>query len=270
MHRASFSRDRLQRPVLTKPNGAYKPHRISRSTLRTLVHSAALAQPSPTESDSFKMANQTLLRTLVLAPLLIAGSCQAVYLGTLEKFGYEKREILHERIEAAGESIIVFEQRLKETFAVYSEAIHQEGGDLLSIQKRFSNFYDSTEDASSDLASRIDKIQSVANPMFEQWSDETGEIMDSELRLKSRANNTQALVRYNELLRSMRAVQAKTDPLLTRLRDHVLFMKLNVHPNAYASLRKTEKGFLADFDEASKAMNATYEDVQDFLKFIAF
>jgi len=215
------------------------------------------------------MATKALLRLLVLAPLFALGSCQAVYLGTLEQFGFEKREILYERIETAGESIVVLEQRLDETFAVYREAINQEGGNLLSSQKRFSNFYDKTEDAASEFDSRIEKVQAVANAMFEEWNSETGEIIDAELRRKSRSNYTRALAHYGNLLRSMRAVQAETDPILTRLRDHVLFMKLNLHPGAYAPLRKTEDEFLASAEAVSLTMKATYEEVQSFLRIVS-
>lgn len=208
-------------------------------------------------------------RVLSVAALFALGSCQAMYLGTLEQFGFEKREILYERVETAGDSIVVLEQRLDEAFSVYREAIHQEGGDLLSSQKRFSNFYDKVEDAASNFDSRIEKVQAVADAMFEEWNSETGEIIDAELRRKSRSNYTRALNQYGNLLRSMRAVQAETDPILTRLRDHVLFMKLNLHPNAYAPLRKTETEFVASAEAVKGTMHATYEEVQNFLRVVA-
>jgi len=215
------------------------------------------------------MVSKVLLRLLALIPLLVLGSCQAMYLGTLEQFGFEKREILCERIEAASDAIVILEQRLDETFSVYREAIHQEGGNLSASQKRFSNFYDKTEDAASEFNSRIEKVQAVANAMFEEWNAESGEIIDTELRRKSRSNYTRALTRYGNLLRSMRAVQAETDPILTRLRDHVLFMKLNLHPNAYAPLRSTEDDFVASAVAVSETMKATIEEATNFLRIVS-
>lgn len=224
------------------------------------------ARPSAPRS----MLSQARLRLLAVAPLLALASCQAMYFTTLEKFGIEKREILLERVTDARDAMVVTEQRLDETFAVYSETIHQESGDLAAMHKRFSDFYDKTEDAADDFHDKIARIQSIAGVMFEEWKLETGEIIDAELRRKSRANYTRAVAHYENLVRSMRAVEAQSDPILTRLRDHVLFMKLNLHPNSLAPLRKNEEEFTKAIEALREQMAMTYEQVDKFLEMMQY
>ena len=216
------------------------------------------------------MFSKAILRSLALTPLLALGSCQAMYFTTMETFGIEKREILFERIEDAGDAVVVTSQRIDETFAVYRDMIDQEEGDLYEAHERLEFFYESAEEAAEEYNDRISNIQDVATAMFDEWKKDSAAILDDELRRKSRANFNRAITQYEALLRSMRAVEAQTDPLLTRFRDHVLFMELNLNHSAFTPLRKHVADFATDIGTLTKQMEDVHYQVEEFLQMVTY
>ena len=206
------------------------------------------------------MSATTTLRTLGLFALTALTSCQAMYFTTMEKFGVEKRDILLERVEDAHDALKVAEVRFDASLTTFREIVKGEESTLTANFERFSDAYDKAESAAADFHERVADVQVVANLMFEEWKRESGEILDNELRRASRENYTKATTRYERTLRGFRRVEARMDPMLTKFRDHVLYLKLNLHPAALGTLRDNEGDIIAAMEELEDLMEKALSD----------
>ena len=183
----------------------------------------------------------------------------------METIGIDKREIMFERIEDASDSAVINSHRIDEVYQIYRGMLFEEQGDLHVAHDRLTFFLDLCEDGADDYRSRIEKIQAVATPMFEEWKAESGDILDDELRRKSRTNFTKAVTQYEQLMRAMRAVDSETTPLLRRFTDHVLFMKINLNTNAWEPLRKHNEDFESELSMLTRRMDVVQERIAKFL-----
>jgi hypothetical protein len=208
-------------------------------------------------------------RSLSLAALLL-GSCQSVYYSTMSRFGVDKRDILVDRTEMAGESMSELQARIVEMARAYRDTLEIESGELRELHEQFSDSYDRAEDAAEDFHERIDDIQSVAETLFEEWKDENELIMDVELRKESNANYETAQTSYAKLVRTLRNVQTALDPLLTRYHDHVVFMKLNMNRTALAPLVKNQEALFAETSGLGKLLGSAIVETRNFAERIDY
>ncbi len=204
-----------------------------------------------------------LVRSTALL-LLLLGSCQSIYYSTMSRFGVDKRDILVDRTEKAGESMAELEARIGEMARAYRDTLLVESGDLRELHAHFSRSYDRAEDAAEDFHERIADIQSIAETMFEQWKRETDEIMDTELRRQSLDNFGTAQTSYTRLVRTMRNAETALDPLLTRFHDHVVFLKLNLHRTALVSLSENQDALFAEAAGLGKLLGSAIKETRGF------
>ncbi|MFT5286018.1 MAG: hypothetical protein ACI8TQ_002186 [Planctomycetota bacterium] len=216
------------------------------------------------------MVSKIVLSSLALASTLLLGSCQAMYLSAMETIGVDKREIMFERIEDASDAAVISSQRIDEAYQIYRGMIFEEAGDLYEAHDLLTFFLELCHDGAEDYQERIEKIQAVATPMFEEWKAESGEIHDDELRRKGRTNFTKAVTQYEQLMRAMRDVDADTTPLLNRFRDHVLFMKINLNTNAWDPLRKHDVDFANELSMLTRRMDVVQERIEKFLNTVSY
>jgi hypothetical protein len=212
----------------------------------------------------------TSLRLLGFLTCSALGSCQAMYFSTMASFGVEKREILVERVEEAHDALKVAKVRFDNSLATFRDVVRGEQSTLQTNYERFADAYDRTESAAEDLHDTVESFHEVAVLMFEEWKRDSGEILDNELRRSSLENHSKAMARYERTLRAFRRVEAKMDPMLTRFRDHVLFLKLNLHPQALGTLRESEESILEAMNDLGRAMDNALTDGAAFIETMSF
>ena len=210
------------------------------------------------------MAGNTSLRNLGLVLCAFLCSCQGLYFSTMERFGVDKRDILVERLETTNDALVVAGVRFDDAVAAYRSVFDAEEGRLEQQFENLSTAQRRCESASEDVNEAIASVQSVATLMFDDWKAETGEIMDADLRRASRDNYTKATARYERTLRAFRRFQARMDPVLTTFRDHVLFLKLNLHPHALGALQEQEEDIVADVKELGELIESAANETTEF------
>lgn len=211
-----------------------------------------------------------LARTALVALALSLGSCKSLYYGTMARFGVDKRDILIDRTESLGESLDRLSTRVDAMASTYRDTIHMEGGDLPAMHKKFSRSYDATEKAAKSFHERIADIHSVAGAFFDDWKEESAAIVDEELRKNSLGNYGMVQRRYTELVRTMRAVEAELDPVLTRFHDHVVYLKINLHRNTLVSLQQGEEELFADVTTLQGHLEKALLEAREFSELVDY
>jgi hypothetical protein len=171
-----------------------------------------------------------------MASLII--SCQSVYYKTMEQFGYEKREILVDRVIAARDAQEETKDQFKSALEKFSDVVNFKGGDLEEEYETLNSQYKRCESKAEAVSTRINDVQSVGTALFKEWEAELDQYSSANLRNASRKKLDQTRREYDRLIHSMRKAEAKITPVLTAFHDQVLYLKHNLNAQAIASLNQ--------------------------------
>lgn len=179
-----------------------------------------------------------MVRGLILAATLVALSgCQSAYYATMEKVGIPKREILVDRVDAARDAQQETQQQFRDALQQFRSVVQVDGGELDSLYERLRDEYEESVDAAEALTGRIDKVESVALALFEEWEEELTQYRNQNLRARSAKQLRDTRTRYKALMRAMRKAEQRIQPVLLTLNDNVLYLKHNLNARAVGSLK---------------------------------
>lgn len=194
----------------------------------------------------------------VLLALFVSG-CSTVYYSAMERIGFEKREILANRVESARDSQEEAREQFSSALEEYRAVVEIEGGELEEVYDRLNGEFEDSEEQAEEVRERIDEVESVAEDLFEEWEAEIEEYSDPELRRESQRMLADTREEYGELMQAMRSAEASMEPVLTLFRDQVLFLRHNLNARAISSLE----------NELASIETATTDLIQDMERAIA-
>ena len=203
---------------------------------------------------------------LTVCAIAVLTGCSSAYYSAWEMLGQEKRDLLRSNVESVKKeqqaAADEFEDALERLRSLYDI----DGGEL---EKTYDKLKDDAEDAENraqDIRDRIDKIDSIANDLFNEWDQEIGEISNAGYRQKSRAKLNETKSKYNALAASLEKSEASMDPVLTHLNDNVLFLKHNLNAAAIGGLAADMEGIETDIEQLIADMRASIHEADSFLK----
>jgi hypothetical protein len=185
------------------------------------------------------LPRRLLLVPLALVPLAaILLGCESAYYSAMEQLGIEKREILVDRVEDGRDAQKEAKKEIVDALEAFKAVTGFEGGELEDAYGRLKDKYESSADAVGEVQERIAKIEDVASDLFKEWSGEIRDMEDPALKKSSQEMLDDTRVRYGRLVKAMKAAESKMEPVLRKLKDHVVFLKHNLNARAVASLQK--------------------------------
>ena len=190
------------------------------------------------------------MRTLLsLALVLTLAACQSAYYGAAEQFGIYKRDILVDRVEESRDAQAEAEEQFQSALEQLSELTNFDGGDLEDVYDDMNDEYESSVAAAEDVSERINAVDDVAQSLFREWEAEIEEYSNARFKADSQAKLRETRTRYDGMLTVLRGSEAKMEPVLSALKDNVMYLKHNLNARAIASL-KVEFGEIEDDIEA--------------------
>lgn len=218
-------------------------------------------------SGNLPMLQRLSLLTFCL--LLLLPGCQTtreMYYNAWENFGgYAKRERLVDYVVAARDEQGEAKEQFTSALEQFKSIVNFQGGDLEALYNDLNDSYEASADQAEAVRDRIASVRNVGSALFQEWDAEVEEISDSDLRRRSRELYDQTQQSYNEMLARMDAAAASMDPVLTRFRDRVLFIKSNLNAQAIASLRGTEVELTEDIEALIAEMEASIREADEFI-----
>lgn len=213
---------------------------------------------------------RTITRLLVLPTLLMGASCAAmVDLAKEGVLGFEKREILVDRVQDAQAEQQDAQVQFQTTLEAFQELTGHDGGDLEAMYKRFKAEYEDSVEASDDVSARIDRVRSVAESMFKEWEGELDDYTDDasgrELRRKSEAQIRETRSRYEELMASMAQAESSMAPVLGAFRNQVTYLKSSLNAQALASLSDVKVEIEGDISNLINNMERSIAEAEAFI-----
>lgn len=204
------------------------------------------------------------LTGLILLLLGLAG-CQQAYYATMEKFGVEKREILVERVKDARDAQVEGQQQFKDALDELSQLLKFHGGDLQQKYEALDAEYQQSVKAAELVSSRINKVESVADALFNEWRDELEHYQNASLKSQSKQKLVSTEKQFSQLLKKMRSAEKKMLPVLKIMYDNVLFLKHNLNAKAIGSIQTDFAGLQQDVSSLISEMNKAIADSNAFI-----
>jgi SMC interacting uncharacterized protein involved in chromosome segregation len=210
-------------------------------------------------------SNSWKLTAWFTAAMLLAG-CQTAYYGAMEKLGYEKRDILVDRVDTAREAQQEAKKQFESALAQFIAVTNFSGGELEQQYNKLKSEFDESESRANTVRKRIADVERVAQDLFKEWEQELTQYTDPELRRTSQRQLDMTRARYRELIGAMKRAERKLDPVLAAFRDRVLFLKHNLNARAITSLRSERGKIQADIVTLVADMNRSIAEADRFIK----
>ena len=210
------------------------------------------------------------LAVCLAAALLVSAipGCQATrtaYYNAWESLGYAKRERLVDYVKDARDEQAEAKQQFATALEEFKSVVNFDGGDLEKLYNQLNEAYEDSAGQAEEVRERITSVRRVGQALFTEWDADVKEISDPDLRNRSRTLYDQTRASYDEMLARMDAAAASMDPVLTRFKDRVLFIKSNLNAQAIASLKGTEVQLGQDIQQLIAEMEASIREADDFI-----
>jgi hypothetical protein len=203
---------------------------------------------------------------VVLVTFLFVGSgCSSTYYGAMEKVGIHKRDIMVDRVEHARDSQAEAQEQFKSALEQFDSVVKLKDTDLKKAYDNLSREYEDSEEAAELVSARIDKVEDVAEDLFDEWAEELELYQNKELRSASKAQLRKTKSRYDEMIKTMRTAEASMTPVLRIFRDNVLFLKHNLNAQAIGSLQGEFSHLEGEINNLISKMNKAIESSNEFI-----
>ncbi|WP_394389994.1 DUF2959 domain-containing protein [Shewanella woodyi] len=205
-----------------------------------------------------------ILMAIVSTSLLLSG-CQSAYYGAMEKVGYHKRDIMVDRVTDAKESQEEAQEQFSSALEEMQALLNHDGGDLEKAYNKAKDEYESSQDAADDVSNRIEKVEDVAGALFDEWQTEIGEISKASLRRNSESKLRETKRSYEQLVRTMKRAESKMAPVLTAMKDNMLYLKHNLNAQAIGAIKGEFASLQTDITGLIKEMNKSIDESTKFI-----
>ncbi|WP_110457630.1 DUF2959 domain-containing protein [Shewanella algidipiscicola] len=206
------------------------------------------------------------LSVAIITSVLLLSGCQSAYYGAMEKVGYHKRDIMVDRVSDAKESQQEAQEQFSSALEEMQTLLNHDGGDLQSAYNKAKEEYEASQEAADEVSSRINKVEDVAEALFDEWQTEIGEISKASLRRNSEAKLRETQRSYTQLMRTMRRAEGKMAPILTAMKDNMLYLKHNLNAQAIGAIKGEFASLQTDIASLINEMNKSIAESTQFIE----
>ena len=204
---------------------------------------------------------------LVLTILAGAG-CQTSYYAVMESFGKHKRDLLKQSLNDANTEQKEASEQFKDTLTQLQELTGADGGELQQRYNGFKDNYERSVSMADDVTGRIGKVERLAADLFSEWEGEIEEINSPTLKRNSRSKLMETQVRYQKLYTSLVRAEASMPPVLSQMKDYVLYLKHNLNAQAIGSLKDEALNIEQEIGQLISDMNSSIAETESFIELL--
>lgn len=212
------------------------------------------------------MKKRVWFGALLASFILATAGCRSAMYSTYEKFGVYKRDLLKKRVIAARDEEKEAGEQFKDALTRLREMYGGSGSDLEKTYDKLKSEYDGSVEKAESVRKRVRDMETVANDLFREWESELQQISSESLRASSRDQLRQTRARYEDMHRALKRAEQSMEPVLTKFRDHVLYLKHNLNAQAIASLKGEAVSIQNDIARLIEDMNGSIQQADAFIK----
>lgn len=207
----------------------------------------------------------TLSNLSLITMLLCLSACQTAYYSAMEKVGYHKRDILVDRVEDVQQAQQDAQKEFKSALEQFQSVVQFDGGELQARYEQLNDEYEASKTAADAVTERIEKVEDVAEDLFDEWQAELDQYSSARLRSQSATKLAKTKARYKTLIKAMRQSEKKMQPFLSALQDNVLFLKHNLNAQAVGALKGELAGIEKDVQAIIREIDRSIKESEKFI-----
>jgi len=204
-------------------------------------------------------------KIVLVALLLVLVGCETAYYNAWERVGVHKRDILVDRIEDTQDAQEATQEQFKDALEQYRAVVNFDGGDLEKIYNKLNAEYEDSVQAAEAISVHIEDVEDVAEDLFDEWEDELAQINSRTLREDSARKLHDTRYKYQQMVKSMRKAEKSVHPVLTTLRDQVLYLKHNLNARAISALKGELTTINSDVNRLILEMQKSIDEANLFI-----
>lgn len=212
------------------------------------------------------MNQRVFLGIALIAVTLLAGGCSSAVYSAYEKVGVYKRDLLKKRVIAARDEEKAAGEQFKDALTKLREMYGNQNTPLEKTYDQLKSEFDDSNSRAEAVHKRVRDVETVAADLFREWEAEIKQISTESMRSSSRDQLRQTRQRYEEMHTSLKRAEQSMDPVLTKFRDHVLYLKHNLNAQAIASLKGEAVSIQNDIARLIEDMNRSIQRADEFIR----
>lgn len=205
-----------------------------------------------------------LFLAFLLLPSLTA--CSNIYYSTMERFGYEKRDILVTRVERSRDAQSAAQETFRGALERYQSVVDTPESDLRQRYEEVLSAYQDSEDAAANVRRRIDDVEEVAGDLFNEWQDELARYTNQDLRRSSERQLTETQAQYQRLITQMRQTEERMEPVLRAFEDQMLYLRHNLNAQAIGALQGELANIRNNVNQLIENMATSIDESEAFIR----
>ncbi len=209
--------------------------------------------------------SNSVSQLLLLSIMLLLSGCQSMYYNAMEKVGYEKRDILVDRVDDARDSQQEAKQQFESALEQFVAVTNYSGGELEEQYKKLKSEYEESKSRADEVSDRIESVEHVASALFAEWEKELTQYSSKDLRKSSERKLAETRASYSKLVKAMKSAERKIKPVLDAFNDRVLYLKHNLNANAISSLKMQKRTVENDIKSLIRDMNVSIDEADRFI-----
>jgi ElaB/YqjD/DUF883 family membrane-anchored ribosome-binding protein len=212
------------------------------------------------------MKKKVLLGLTVLSLACLIQGCSSAMYATYETFGVYKRDLLKKRVIAARDEQKEAGEQFKDALTRMREMYGNTGSNLEKTYDKLKSEYDDSVSKADAVRKRVRDMETVAADLFKEWETEIQQISSESLRANSRDQLRKTKASYEEMHSSLKRAEQSMEPVLTKFRDNVLYLKHNLNAQAIGSLKGEATSIENEISKLIEDMNRSIQSADNFIK----
>lgn len=192
--------------------------------------------------------------------------CRTAMYSTYEKFGVYKRDLLKKRVIAARDEQKEAGEQFKDALTKLREIYGNQNTPLEKTYDQLKSEFDDANTRAEAVRKRVRDVETVAADLFKEWELEIKQISTESMRASSRDQLRATRARYEEMHTALKRAEETMNPVLTKFKDHVLYLKHNLNAQAIASLKGEAVSIQNDIARLIEDMNRSIQRADEFIK----
>jgi hypothetical protein len=171
-----------------------------------------------------------IITTMAMSALGLVG-CKSspTYVKAMDVVGFEKREMLKERLQEARDSQVEAKQQLQTALYTLRRFESVPAAEVSDFHDDLKGEVDKAKEEIDDLNGDIAAVETVAKEMFTDWEDELASYESAELRQKSAEELRETRRNYSTMIEQLRETQRKLSAVVPALEDQVLYVEHSIN-----------------------------------------
>lgn len=215
-----------------------------------------------------------LLKIFMISMFLLSTSCRSsvekavrdTKYSALEMFGLQKRDLLKKEVENARDEQAKVTEEFKDALQRLKALYNIKSGPFDEAYEDLNDAYQDAKKKSAQVSQAIQKVETVAGDLFLEWEKEINEIRTTELKVQSAQSLNETKKKYSQMLVVLKAAEKRIAPVLSKLNDHVLFLKHKLNAKSIGALENESLRIQVQIEHLMEDMSKAIKAADQFIK----